>query len=250
MKRRTVLRSIAGLAVTTATASVAGGTETAVAAPAAKSPTPYVEGAFAGWLPTAQSVGQSVLLGPSRRLRVVPPGAGSAGWPAYGVFDRPATSELLCQPVGFAVLTGPAPALGGAGFSQTGAFGIALAVLQPHVPGYAGNVLFRFAAPSSPAAQPNDVEGFLTTPNATITPRLWLDPAERLAMVVDANRFGGHVANPGRARLLDLSRGARVLATFEFDGKTLSAAVVKTSSTEFEAIVTTNVETRRVRLPR
>lgn len=235
--------------MTAATASMARGQETAVAASELNSPAlPYREGPFVEWRPAVQSVGQSVLLGPSRRLRVVPPGPGSAGWPAYGVFDKPATSELLCQPVGFAPLTGSGPALGGAGFSQTGSLGIALAVLQPHAPGYAGNILFRFAALPSPATQSTDVEGFLTTPNSTVSPRIWLDPAERLAVVVDANRFGGHVANPGRARLLDLSRGARVLAAFEFDGKTVFAAIAE-SAAGFEAVVTTNVESRRVRLP-
>lgn len=210
---------------------------------------PYVEGPFLVWLPTVHSVGQSVLLGPAKRLRVLPPGPGGAGWPAYGVFDKPATSELLCQPVGFAALTGPGPSLGGAGFSRQGTLGIALAVLQPHVPGYAGNILFRFAELSSPSAQSADAEGFLTTPNSTVTPSIWLDPAERLALIVDANRFGGHVSNPGRARLLDLSRAARVLAAFEFDGRTVTAAVVK-HATGFEAVITTNVESRRVRLPR
>lgn len=208
----------------------------------------YKVGPFAVWTPAVKNIGQ-VTTKASKRLEVKSPNAvGMVGWPLYGVFDDPATSKRLCQPVGFAILAGPGAAGGGVGFSGTADFGVALAILQPNVPAHAGNVLFRFVKLGAASMSPMDVEGFLTTPNATVTPSVLLDPADQVALVVDANPYGGYQVNPGRARLLDLGHGASPLATFEFNGTMISATVQKNGPV-FEATVTTNAETRTVTLP-
>lgn len=216
-------------------------------------PRAYKEGPFVVWSPAVRNIGQSITKGPNKRVRVVSPAElGTVGWPQYGVFDDPATSTAtktsrICQPIGFAVLAGTGPAVAGTGFSGTGDFGVALAALQPNVPGYAGNLLFQFAKLGAAQALPMAVEGFLTTPNATVTPSILFDPADQVALVVDANRYGG--TSPGRAQLLDLGHGLNSLATFEFDGQTISATVAKAGSA-FEAVVTTNAGTRTVALPK
>ena len=208
----------------------------------------YKPGPFVAWSPAVKNIGQSTTKG-ARRLQVKSPtDAGTVGWPQYAVYDEPATSKKLCQPVGFAILAGSGPAVAGAGFSGTGDFGVVLGVLQPNAPGHAGNVLFRFVKLGAAQSQPMDVEGFLTKGTQTVTPRILMDAADQLALVVDANRFGGTPA--GQALLLDLGHHAAALATFEFDGTTISATVTKKSDGTFEAVVTTDQGSRTVALPK
>ncbi|MCM2357972.1 MAG: hypothetical protein NDI77_07465 [Geobacteraceae bacterium] len=220
-----------------------------------KPPREYKPGAFGAWQPGVKNIGQSMPKGTNKRLEVKSPAeAVEVGWPQYGVYTNPAATPptKLCQPVGFAVLTGTGTDGGGIGFSDTGELGVALAILQPNVTGRAGNVLFRFIKLGAPSAQPMDVEGFLTTPNTTVTPRILFDPTEQVALVVDANRFGGYAMNPGRARLLDLGHGASSLREIEFngDGTTLSATVSKLPDGSYEAVITTNVGQTKVGLPK
>lgn len=211
-------------------------------------PREYKPGAFVAWSPAVKNIGQSTTKG-SKRLQVKSPtDVGTVGWPQYAVYDDSSTSKKLCQPVGFAILPGTGPAAAGAGFSGTGDFGVVLAVLQPNVPAHAGNVLFRFVKLGAAQAQPMDVEAFLTKNTQTVTPRILMDAADQLALVVDANRFGGTPA--GRAQLLDLGHNAATLATFEFDGTTISASVTKKSAGTFEAVVTTNQGSRTIPLPK
>lgn len=188
---------------------------------------------------------------PAKRLQVKSPiQIGTAGWPQYAVYDDPSIPQpkKLCQPVGFAILPGTGTAVGGADFSGTGDFGVVLAALQPHVPGHAGDVLFRFVKLGAAQAQPMDVEAFLAKGTTTVTPRILMDAADQLALVVDANRFGGLPS--GHARLLDLGHHAATLASFEFDGTTISATVTKKSTGTFEAVVTTDQGARTVALPK
>lgn len=218
---------------------------------AARPPREYKVGPFVAWQPTIKNIGQSTTKGTDKRLDVKSSAeVGIAGWPQFGVYTDPTAGKSLCQPVGFAVLAGSGTGGGGIGFSGNGELGVALAVRQPNVPGYAGDLLFLFVKLGAPSAQPMDVEGFLTTPNASVTPRILFDQAEQVALVVDANRFGGFATNPGRARLVDLGHGASPLRELEFDGATLSASVAKRADGSFEAVITTDGGTARVALPK
>ncbi|WP_128374570.1 hypothetical protein [Streptomyces cavernae] len=211
----------------------------------------YTEGEFVEWAPTVRAIGASTTSASGQKGMDVrsPSSVGTGGnWPLYAVVQDTTTSRRLCQPIAFAVLTGSGPPVSGAGFSASADFAVALAALQPHVPGYSNDVLFRFAKLGSAAALPMDVPGFLTTPGATVTPRILFDKAEQTALVVDANRHGGHERNPGRVRLLDLGGGASPLVTFEFDGSTISATVRKEPG-GFEAVIVTDRGTRQWKLP-
>lgn len=212
-------------------------------------PREYKIGAFAVWQPAIRNIGQSTTRGPDRRLQIQSAAeAGMPSWPEFGRYTD-AQDKSLCQPVGFAVLPGTGVASDGIGFSPSGELGVALAILQPNVPGFAGNILFRFAKLGAPSSQPIDVEGFLTTPNATVAPRILLDPGEQVALAIDANRFGGYNTYPGRVRLLDLGHGASPLREMEFDGTMLSASIARRTDGSFEAIITTNEGSTTVALP-
>lgn len=207
----------------------------------------YKPGAFVAWSPAVRNIGQSTTKG-GKRLEVKSAAElATAGWPQYGIYTS-SDGKSLCQPVGFAVLTGTGGQGGGIGFSDSGELGVALAIRQPNVTGYAGDILFRFAKLGAPASAPIDVEGFVTKSNATVTPRILLDAAEQVALVVDANRFGGTPA--GRARLLDLGRGGAALRELEFDGVTISATVAKKADGSFEAVITTDAGQTKVPLPK
>src|SRR5262245_38612924 len=82
----------------------------------------------------------------------------------------------------------------------------------------------------------------------TVTPRILLDPAEQVALVVDANN-GGAPGTPGRIRLLDLGHAAKSLREIQFDRTTLSAAVVARPDGGFNATITTKSGTTTVQLP-
>jgi hypothetical protein len=210
----------------------------------------YTAGAFVNWNPSVKNIGQAFTRGDKRLEVKSPADVGLAGWPQFGDYTSRATGKVLCQPIGFAALAGFGTGGGGIGFSGSGELGIALAILQPMVPGYAGDILFRFVKLGAPSAQPMDLEANLTTPNATVTPRILLDQGEQVALVVDANRFGGYMTNPGRARLLDLGHGLRQLSEIPFNGMTLSASVAKRPDNTFEAVITTDTGIARVPLPK
>jgi Protein of unknown function (DUF3892) len=213
-------------------------------------PREYKEGAFTAWQPAVRNVGQSAPKGADRRVDVKSAQElMTSGWPQFGVYVNPASEGQLCEPVGFAVLTGQGTAQGGIGFSGSGDLGVALAMLQPNVPGHSGDVLFRFVKLGAPGSVSMDAPGFLTTPQDTITPRILLDPAEQVALVVDANRFGGFAANPGRARLLDMGNGAAPLVEIPFDGSQISAVVNEKADGKFEAAITADGGITRVDLP-
>lgn len=211
----------------------------------------YKEGAFTVWSPLARIVGESKTSGSGdKTMRVTSPGdVGQAGWPQYCDVITSGVRRL-CQPIGFAVLPGTGPAVDGVGFSPMEDYAVALAVLQPNVPGHHENVLFRFARLGSSGELPMDVPGFLTAPFSTVAPRIMFDKADQVALVVDANQAGSKV-NPARARLIDLGSAASSLAVFEFADETkLSATVKKIGESSYEATVTTDRETRTVPLPK
>ena len=221
--------------------------------PSTKAPArAYTAGLFTPWAPAVRNVGQSATNGVSRRLEVqsaTDAGMAATDWPEWGVYTDPSTNppKRLCQPLGFGVLTGMG-STGGIGFSPSASFGIALAIEQPHAPGYAGDTLFRFVKLGATASSSMDVEGFVTTPTATVTPRILLDAGEQVALIVDANH-GGAPATPGRVRLVDLGHAANSLREIPFDGVTLSAKVVARSGGGFDAAITTDAGTTTVHLP-